>query len=797
MNSQILDTVLTPFLFLIKLFFNLGYIISFNSAGLAIILLSAFVFLSSLPLNKLINNFIKKEDVRKNKIKTLIDEINSVYVGQTRFFYIKTLYKIHGINSWSNFYSIIKLLIQIPFFLAAYHFLSDFSLLEGTPFLTISNLHDEDQLIAFGGIRLNLLPVLMLVLSLFNNHLFAKDNKNERAALSVVSLLFFVFLYNEPSALVLYWSCTNLLTLINEAARSKEWLRLSVHKLKRPRPIDPSCLFGAGLSILIFLILKFILLQEYSNKGFNYVFYFTIPATAALIIYSCKLKPKTIDINFQLRHSIFLLIGTYTPLFIYGKNNYEFIKDGLIQHFFSSLIIPSFCAFFAIFYLLKKLNLAYAINGLVATFLIFFSLPIINNVLSIAAEDSLPYSIFFLLFTNFIIFKIDKKLLKIFSYVSLLVFFISCVDFMSVHFAQFESEQKIVKKILDNKKTSEMYKVIQPNLSKVKNIPPVYLLIYDALTGRNVMDHYGLDYDLKFLEDEGFKVYGDILSYKGSSVPSMSGVLELSSQSVLKPTHQKKHMVGFNLVDKLFESVQMDRTYMAANYFFKGKSSKAGSNIVKVRKRKFNSLLKGVLIGEFKFDLDFKDDYERNNWIRVRRKLIEGNKGFLYSHNPYPGHSQNSGKCRKNEIDIYSIRRDKAIMSIKEDIKSIKRHNPKAIIILAGDHGGYLTADCIGMNSQLTPRLALPVLAETNGTFLAIKWPSNDYAKYDDIKNLQGIFHSVFAYITKDKEILKYSPRENVCRHGFCTSYEGKVLSGKHNDQFIFDALKLYELEQL
>ena len=34
-------------------------------------------------------------------------------------------------------------------------------------------------------------------------------------------------------------------------------------------------------------------------------------------------------------------------------------------------------------------------------------------------------------------------------------------------------------------------------------------------------------------------------------------------------------------------------------------------------------------------------------------------------------------------------------------------------------------------------------------TFLAVRWPTSDFHKYDDIIVLQDLFQSIFAYILK------------------------------------------------
>ncbi len=92
---------------------------------------------------------------------------------------------------------------------------------------------------------------------------------------------------------------------------------------------------------------------------------------------------------------------------------------------------------------------------------------------------------------------------------------------------------------------------------------------------------------------------------------------------------------------------------------------------------------------------------------------------------------------------------------MRQDINLIIENNPEAIIIIAGDHGPYLTKNCTSTsslydNSEIT-RLDIQ---DRFGTFLAIRWPTGDFARYDNITVLQDLFPAIFAYIYKNPEFL-------------------------------------------
>lgn len=796
------DIILFPFNFIIEKLFEFSLYISFNNIGLAIILLSLLVYILTFPLSKRLNKRIQKEDDKKEKIKHLTDEIDGAYKGQTRYFYTKTLYSIHGISPASDIFPLLKLFIQIPFFLAAYYYLLNLQLLVGTPFYFLNDLSQQDQLLPFGGIHLNILPLLMFGINIISSYIFAKENKNEKIALMFTGVLFLVLLYKMPAALVLYWTCNNLISLILEIYKSRFWIKKKLKNLKTLRlNINRMQLTVLLFSLLTISLVKTVSIYSYMPNGLPVDYILTITILLILLIWTINTqstrKVNSTKNDISIKNSIFLYLGSLTPLFVMGKKNHEFIKDGLILNFYGNLIIPSLILYTLLVIYLRKKKSSFFLISTISTFIVFFSLPMINYSLKITAETSFYYSLLFIIFAHVFIIKIDKKLIPIFSIVSLLAFLSSSYDFIKTNNGRNKEEDRYLSKILNNKKTLKMYNTIKSKLKETTTIPPVYLLVYDGLTGKEVMNYYNLKYDLNFLEDEDFTVYNDILSYKETSVPTMSGILELSNKSIeIKDWAKKFHMLGYNLVDNIFELKNMNRTYMASKFFFKGLLAKPGSEIISIGEKSINSLLEGVIIGEFKFDLELKKNFKSNNWKEVRNTLIKKNKGFFYSHHPYPGHSQNSGKCLNNEVELYSHRRALAIKSIKEDIKNIKSYNPNTIIIIAGDHGGHLSADCLAMKSYNYKNVTLPTFAETKGTFLAIKWPTEDFKKYDNIKNLQSVFHSIFAYILQDEEILNYKPTQNICLGKFCTTYDGKVLQGQEKGLNIFKVLKKYKLNQ-
>ncbi len=200
------EYIISPFIWFIEQVFLFSYNITGNY-GLAIILLSFSVSLLLLPVFIYIEKSKKKDDVIKKKMQPLIDEIKRVYKGQERYYYLKTINRQHNYSSLKALIPILSLLIQIPFFIAAYQYLEHFEGLKGVSFLFIQDLGAPDGL--FGVV--NILPILMTIINLITVYYYTRlGDGSERKQMLVIAIAFLVLLFNLPAGLVMYWTMNNL-----------------------------------------------------------------------------------------------------------------------------------------------------------------------------------------------------------------------------------------------------------------------------------------------------------------------------------------------------------------------------------------------------------------------------------------------------------------------------------------------------------------------------------------------------------------------------------------------------------
>ncbi|MDR2210642.1 MAG: YidC/Oxa1 family membrane protein insertase [Spirochaetaceae bacterium] len=192
----------------------------FDAPGPSIIFLSVVVNTLSLPMYIIADGWQKEERELQRRMKKKLGDIRAVFKGDERQMIINTYYRQMGYSPFFVVKASVGLLLQIPFFIAAYQFLSHTNMLSGASFLFLDNLSRNDALIrlpVFGSV--NLLPFVMTVLNLASSFIYAKDlGRREIIQLFAMALVFLVLLYNSPSGLVLYWTVNNLYSLAKNAA---------------------------------------------------------------------------------------------------------------------------------------------------------------------------------------------------------------------------------------------------------------------------------------------------------------------------------------------------------------------------------------------------------------------------------------------------------------------------------------------------------------------------------------------------------------------------------------------------
>lgn len=182
--------------------------------GWAIVLMSLVVNFVILPIYIKAEAWQEEERAIRKGFEAKERMIKSVFKGQERFAMISTMQRQAGFTPLLTLRSSIGFFLQIPFFFAAYHFLSTFTPLEGVSFLGLADLSKPDAAIALGGWSINVMPILMTVINLFSALVYTHNlSRRDKIQLYGMAAVFLVLLYDAASGLVLYWTCNNVFSL--------------------------------------------------------------------------------------------------------------------------------------------------------------------------------------------------------------------------------------------------------------------------------------------------------------------------------------------------------------------------------------------------------------------------------------------------------------------------------------------------------------------------------------------------------------------------------------------------------
>jgi YidC/Oxa1 family membrane protein insertase len=187
---------------------------TFNEIGLSIIFISVAISFLCLPLYNVAEKWQKKERDIQKKLKDKVNKIKAAFSSDEQYMILSTYYRQNHYHPVYALRSSFGLLIQIPFFIAAYIFISRLENIKGAPFLFIPDLGCPDGLIMAGNFRLNVLPILMTVINCLAGAVYTKGlAANEKIQIYGTAAVFLILLYNSPSALVIYWTMNNVFSL--------------------------------------------------------------------------------------------------------------------------------------------------------------------------------------------------------------------------------------------------------------------------------------------------------------------------------------------------------------------------------------------------------------------------------------------------------------------------------------------------------------------------------------------------------------------------------------------------------
>ena len=244
--SILYTLIITPLELLFEVIFSIASRLIGN-AGLSIIFLSLAVNFLVFPLYKRADELQAEERDIQAKMASRLKQIKATFKGDERFFMVQEYYRINHYKPVYALKSSVSVLLQIPFFIAAYNLLSGMQGLQGMSFGFIPDLGKEDALFSIGSFPINVLPILMTVINIVSGIIYTKGHPiKEKVQVYGLAAVFLILLYRSPSGLVFYWLLNNVFSLVKNV----------FYKLKDPKKALNIVLAIAGLALVVSTLIR-------------------------------------------------------------------------------------------------------------------------------------------------------------------------------------------------------------------------------------------------------------------------------------------------------------------------------------------------------------------------------------------------------------------------------------------------------------------------------------------------------------------------------------------------------------
>lgn len=217
-----------------------------HSYGLSILMLSLVMNFMLLPLYKQADAIQDQERTQEKEMSYWVKHIKKTFSGNERFMMLQAYYRQNNYKPYYALKGMLPLLLEIPFFIAAYRYLSTLDALRYMPFGPIADLSLPDGLIRLGELRVNVLPILMTVINIVSSAIYTKGLRvKDKIQLYGMAALFLILLYDSPSGLVMYWTMNNLFSLIKNA----------IGKMKNPRAAFGILMSALGVGFVLYTLI--------------------------------------------------------------------------------------------------------------------------------------------------------------------------------------------------------------------------------------------------------------------------------------------------------------------------------------------------------------------------------------------------------------------------------------------------------------------------------------------------------------------------------------------------------------
>ena len=802
--------------------------------GWGIVMLSVICSALMIPLMHLVAGAVRREADYQSVILPQVADIRKRYEDELeRHRHLQRLYRRYGYSPLSAIKKAFPLFVQVPFLLLTYFMLKDTAELRGVPFLFLRDLGRPDALLSTIGV--NLLPFAMTAVNLVTVFATPGFAPHDQAQAVGISLLFFVLLFSAPSALLLYWTLNNLITLARTlVAHRGEGARLLGSRVVGLKRLPAALRSGltdrrkAVLGMSFFLVALYMRLVVQMEAGF-------INCMASSWLMNIALA-VSMGFGYALhRHG-----DHRVTRFLYAVS---MVIASCVAVLNTLVLLSAPVSFSAMAWVAKRVDLADVFDGLLA----FAMVPVIVGLLrkevwramgnalrqggvwllgvlvlavhySFASRNfKLPlHSVALLAFYMvapcvllvammvglyhrflppawisrmvlgscigvFLIPMVSLESGRLLSWHSNLLVRLLVMGgaalcalritgrktigvFLSLSFlfvvghagaATFQASRAMEEKIAVPSGGDVRQALIQTPCLRTNSI---FLLVYDGYASDIVLHAVEIKAPgiARKLQGKGFVSY-EAYSIGDNTLPSMGAVFNLGG---VVQGSDRSSMAGNNVFCDWLRQFGYRSSYVLCGYDMpmRGERMPGDSYFPTVQKvtRPERVLYPCLLRGFLSQSPNTFHSYTREEWLAVKRRLMRDMPafgGFLYAHSACPGHLAANPAYRKppeEERRDYERALSEADRELQEDIDLLLSRDDESVIIVASDHGPYLTLpDKVGEYDALS-------LLDRLGVQLHVRWP-RDYKPCLKLDCLQNLFLEVMIYLSGDETLSRFA----------------------------------------
>lgn len=327
----------------------------------------------------------------------------------------------------------------------------------------------------------------------------------------------------------------------------------------------------------------------------------------------------------------------------------------------------------------------------------------------------------------------------------------------------------------------------------------VYLMVYDGYAHDIVLKGVGIKNDntKEWLKSHGFSDYC-AYSLGNHTIAGMSSMFAIGG---VRPGSQRSMTAGNNVFCDSLKRSGYHTSYLLSSYCMPGKGERKPGDYyfptAAAEKKPEEVLLPLILSGFLSQSADTFNAYTDEQWESAKKKVLcEAvlRQSFVYAHTDLPAHLVPNAKYRKSdreEFSLYERRLATANLRIRNDIAFLLENDPRAIVIIASDHGGYVTGEKFNDARNILDYF---------GVQLLVKWPDDYEPCLRKIRCLQDAALEVLIYLTDDQTLARYqSDGANVdfCEgRPTCTVRDSLIQIGRDKGLNLFETAEREFLEK-